>query len=179
MRIPRLFVSAVAMAAMLIASGFAAGASPAQAVTEVAAGPGACVPANPQSLHERDSGVQAVPAAAAPSSGWLTCPLGEHIFGHLRAPDAIVARADRSQVGFHAPPRDGLNYGPWSFDVAPDGSVWLVDEVNDRLLSWAPGQLDHPRYVPLPVEGPIDIAASAQGTIYVTATGGGRTTSTR
>ena len=61
--------------------------------------------------------------------------LGSHRFGHLHPPDAIVARADPEVVGFSSPPKgaDGVSYGPWSFDVAPDGSVWLLDEVNHQL----------------------------------------------
>ena len=83
-----------------------------------------------------------VQPAAATSCALLSVPLGTHRFGQLRAPDEIVAHADPHQVGFYQPPKgmDGVAYGPWSFDVAQDGSIWLLDEVNHRLLVWRPGR---------------------------------------
>ena len=96
-----------------------------------------------------------VQPAAATSSVPAPVALGIHRFGHLRPPDAIVARADPDQVGFSSPPKgaDGVSYGPWSFDVAQDGSVWLLDEVNHQLLVWQPGQPNRPaRAVPLPMD---------------------------
>jgi hypothetical protein len=101
-------------------------------------------------------------------------PLGSHQFGHLRAPDAIVAQAGPNQVGFYSPPKgaDGLSFGPWSFDVARDGSIWLLDEVNHRLLVWQSGQPDRPaRSVPLPpdpLERIADFAVAPDHTIYAT-----------
>ena len=72
-----------------------------------------------------------VQPAAATSSVPPPVALGTHRFGHLRPPDAIVARADPEVVGFSSPPKgaDGVSYGPWSFDVAQDGSIWLLDEL--------------------------------------------------
>jgi hypothetical protein len=101
-------------------------------------------------------------------------PLGTHRFGHLRTPDTIVAHADPDQVGFTRPPPgvDGVAYGPWSFDVAHDGSIWLLDEINHRLLTWRPGQPDHPaRSVRLPLdplERVADFAVAPDHTIYAT-----------
>ena len=116
----------------------------------------------------------AVQPAAATSSVPPPVALGIHRFGHLRPPDAIVARADPDQVGFSSPPKgaDGVSYGPWSFDVAQDGSVWLLDEVNHQLLVWQPGQPDRPaRSVPLPMD-PLERIANftvaADHTIYAT-----------
>jgi hypothetical protein len=88
----------------------------------------------------------AVQPAAATSSALLPVPLGTHRFGQLRAPDEIVAHADPHQVGFYQPPKgmDGVAYGPWSFDVAQDGSIWLLDEVSHRLLVWRPGRPGRP-----------------------------------
>jgi hypothetical protein len=67
----------------------------------------------------------AVQPATASSSVPGSVALGTHRFGHLRAPDSIVAHADPSAVGFYQPPKgqDGVAYGPWSFDVTRDGSV--------------------------------------------------------
>ena len=56
----------------------------------------------------------AVQPAAATSSVPPPVALGIHRFGHLRPPDAIVARANPDQVGFFSPPAgaDGVSYGP-------------------------------------------------------------------
>lgn len=116
----------------------------------------------------------AVQPAAATSSVPPPVALGIHRFGHLRPPDAIVARADPDEVGFSSPPEgaDGVSYGPWSFDVAQDGSVWLLDEVNHQLLVWQPGQPNQPaRAVPLPLD-PLERIANftvaPDHTIYAT-----------
>ena len=116
----------------------------------------------------------AVQPAAATTSVPPPVALGIHRFGHLRPPDAIVARADPDQVGFSSPPKgaDGVSYGPWSFDVAQDGSVWLLDEVNHQLLVWQAGQPNRPaRAVRLPLD-PLERIANftvaADHTIYAT-----------
>jgi hypothetical protein len=116
----------------------------------------------------------AVQPAAATSSVPPPVALGVHRFGHLRPPDAIVARAGPEVVGFSSPPEgaDGVSYGPWSFDVARDGSVWLLDEVNHQLLVWKAGQPDGPaRAVRLPLD-PLERIANftvaADHTIYAT-----------
>ena len=116
----------------------------------------------------------AVQPAAATSSVPPPVALGIHRFGHLRPPDAIVARADPEVVGFSSPPKgaDGVSYGPWSFDVAQDGSVWLLDEVNHQLLVWQAGQPNRPaRAVPLPMD-PLERIANftvaPDHTIYAT-----------
>jgi hypothetical protein len=111
---------------------------------------------------------------AAASSGPMPVDLGAHRFGHLRAPDTIVAHADADEVGFYQPPEgaDGVAFGPWSFDVAQDGSIWLLDEVNHRLLVWQAGRPDHPaRSVRLPqdpLERVADFAVAPDHSIYAT-----------
>src|SRR5437762_569523 len=96
--------------------------------------------------------------------------LGKHEFGRLAQPEAVVARAGADEVGFEDL-QEGPSNGPWSFDVAPDGSVWLLDQFNSRLLQWEQGRPDQPaRTVPLPkklVRIAVDIAAASDGTIYV------------
>ncbi|HZD72742.1 MAG TPA: hypothetical protein VE776_02430 [Actinomycetota bacterium] len=109
------------------------------------------------------------PSVAA-STVPLVVSLGTHTFGHLATPQAIVARASADQVGWESPPpgADGMSLGPWSFDVASDGSIWLLDEVNNGLLMWRPGRPDRPaRTVPLPFKAALDLALGADGTIYV------------
>jgi hypothetical protein len=110
--------------------------------------------------------------AAALSIALDKVPLGEHRFGDVRQPDRIVLKAGAGQVGWEQPPpgADGTHLGPWSFDVARDGSIWLMDEVNQRLLMWRPGQADGPaRTVALPddpLERVADFAIAADGGIY-------------
>jgi hypothetical protein len=116
----------------------------------------------------------ALQPAAAAAPGPLPVELGTHRFGHLRPPDSIVAHADPDAVGFYQPPegQDGVAYGPWSFDVAQDGSVWLLDEINHRLLAWRPGRPAHPaRSVRLPLdplERVADFAVAPDHSIYAT-----------
>jgi hypothetical protein len=116
----------------------------------------------------------AVQPAAATSSVPPPVALGAHRFGHLRAPDSIVAHADADEVGFSQPPEgaDGVAFGPWSFDVAQDGSIWLLDEVKHRLLVWPAGRPDHPaRSVRLPqdpLERVADFAVAPDHSIYAT-----------
>jgi hypothetical protein len=134
-------------------------------------------PAGTYPIHLRCGGAtlgSATLLVRATTPGLSVVSLGGHRFGHLRAPDAIVARAGPHEVGFWAPPdgQDGATFGPWSFDVAQDGSIWLLDKVNQQLLVWQPGQPDHPaRKVPLPLdplERVADFAVAPDHTIYAT-----------
>lgn len=112
----------------------------------------------------------ALPSAAA-TTGWTDVSLGTHRFGHLTTPDAIVARVGADGVGWDNPPEGSAN-GPWSFDVAADGSVFLLDNNNNRLLVWDPGEPKAPsRTVALPtneIRGAADLAVGSNGTIYLT-----------
>jgi hypothetical protein len=115
-----------------------------------------------------------VPArgALAPQRVWVVDPaavsLGTHRFGRLRAPDAIVARASAAQAGFSCCADPPGGDGPSSFDVAGDGSIWVLDRLSHRLLVWAPG---HPakaaRTVRLPRNLSLaDFALGRDGTIF-------------
>lgn len=109
--------------------------------------------------------------AVASRADLLVVPLGTHRFGHLALPDAIVAQAGPDEVGWESPPpgADGVSFGPWSFDIARDGSTWLLDEVNHRLLVWRPGLPNQvAKTVPLPFKAAVDLAVSSSGTVYVT-----------
>jgi hypothetical protein len=125
------------------------------------------------------------PAGATPIK-WLAVQLGVHQFGRLGTPDGLVARAGPKGVGFECgkpsactSSKDGspeggcgcidvLAQGPTSFDVARNGSVWLFDGVNHRLLVWQRGNLRPERSVRLPADvGTSDFALGADGTIYV------------
>ena len=109
-----------------------------------------------------------IPTANA--AGPTIVDLGTHGFGHLTRPDAIVARVGADGVAFEDP-GEGPGQGPWSFDIAADGSIWLLDELNFRLLAWDPGKPESPaRAVPLPraeIGIAADLALGADGTIYL------------
>ena len=91
--------------------------------------------------------------------------LGTHVFGHPQTPEAVVARAGPTQVGFG---RDGLVYGPSAFEIATDRSVWLYDRVNRRVLAWASGRPNVvARTVMLPLFGGGDFAVGPAGSIYL------------
>ena len=126
--------------------------------------------------------VVAASAASAAPITWLPVPLGNHTFGRLRAPDAVVASAGRDAIGFECgkpsacgdqPPGGGgcgcidvLPQGPTALDIAPDGSLWVVDGVRHRLLAWRHGRLV--RTVALPRDvGDSDLVAGRNGTLYV------------
>jgi hypothetical protein len=110
-------------------------------------------------------------AAASPIK-WVSVPLGTHQFGHLRSPDAVVARAGLSEVGFK---KDGHGCGcmdgpggPVLFDVARNGSIWLFDVLNHRLLVWRSGQPAHPvRTIKLKGLDVRDFALGRDGTVYL------------
>ncbi|TMM26639.1 MAG: hypothetical protein E6F94_05365 [Actinobacteria bacterium] len=113
-------------------------------------------------------------AAASPIK-WVSVPLGTHQFGHLRSPDGIVAQAGPNEVGFKKGGTgcgcmDGPG-GPVSFDVARNGSIWLFDVLNHRLLVWRSGAPAHPaRTVRLGSNLDVrDFALGRDGTIYLNA----------
>jgi len=56
------------------------------------------------------------------------------------------------------------------FDIAPNGSIWLFDVLNHRLLMWQRGKPAHPaRSLPLPKLDVRDFALGRNGTIYLNA----------
>ncbi|HXZ56699.1 MAG TPA: hypothetical protein VEG40_03850 [Gaiellaceae bacterium] len=122
-------------------------------------------------IHDRKSGRSVRVPAGLESVRVLTgaqvIKLGTHRFGNLRAPEAIVASAGPTDVGIGI---EGKVNGPWSFQIAPDRSVWLVDTYNWRLLVWPPGQPNaHPRAVSLAsLPGLLgDFALGPGGSLYV------------
>ena len=98
--------------------------------------------------------------------------LGTHQFGETKAPEAVVARASADQVGMEPPNPDELlpGFGPQTFLVGKDGSIWLDDNLQKRLLVWNAGQPDSiARTVNLPFFAyDNDIALGPGGSIYVT-----------
>ena len=120
-----------------------------------------------------------VPAGGAekPQRVWivdrfLAVSLGAHRFGHLRTPDAIVARVGSpTSVGLTCCADPPGGDGPSSFDIAPNGSIWVLDRLKHRLLVWRAGQPARPvRSVTLPRNLDIsDFALGQNGTIFIRA----------
>jgi hypothetical protein len=127
-------------------------------------------------IRDPQSGRSAtLPSAGArsPASAWIldravVVRLGTHSFGHTRAADAVVARAGAGSVGFEN--NENYQFGPQTFLVGRDGSVWLHDGLNQRLLVWPAGHPDAaPHVVQLPFfAGDNDIALGPAGSVYVT-----------
>ena len=110
-------------------------------------------------------------AAGAATIKWVSVDLGTHRFGRLQAPNAIVAQAGPTEVGFKK--TDGCGcldgpQGPTLFDVAPNGSVWLLDVLDHRLLTWARGRAARPsRTIELKGLDVRNFAVGRNGTIYL------------
>jgi hypothetical protein len=118
----------------------------------------------------------ALPAGAADApqhawslGGWTTVDLGAHRFGDASPPSSILAEfawgKGPRKLGLDSG-REQSRIGPSAFDIAPDGSAVVLDQVNRRLVvasqSAAPTEL--------PIEfggGEGDLAVGDDGTIYV------------
>jgi hypothetical protein len=99
--------------------------------------------------------------------------LGRHHWGHTRSGGTIVARTSADRVGWQIPPPGcgcGPSFGPETFLVGRNGSIWLDDDLNNRLLGWHAGRPDAiVRTVPLPDRSADhDVALGPNGSFYVT-----------
>jgi hypothetical protein len=116
------------------------------------------------------AGIALGTAAASPIK-WVPVQLGTHKFDRLRAPDAVVARAGPNEVAFNKRGACGCldgPQGPMLFDVAPNGSIWLFDVLNHRLLVWQRGRPVRPaRTLTLPKLDVRDFAVGRDGTVYL------------
>jgi hypothetical protein len=97
--------------------------------------------------------------------------LGVHRFGGITAPDAVVARVGPKEVGLTCCADPPGGDGPSSLDVGRDGSTWVLDRLNHRLLVWNAGAPSAPaRSVALPTQLAVsDFALGRDGTIYARA----------
>jgi hypothetical protein len=109
--------------------------------------------------------------AHAPTSAWILSSvrlvnLGVHRFGHDRSPDATVARVAATDVAWQS---EGDPFGPQTFLVDRDGTIYLDDGLNDRLLVFRKGAPDTvARTIPLPSgSADSDVALGPNGSIYV------------
>jgi hypothetical protein len=130
-------------------------------------------------LHDPVSGRSAtVPAGGArhPQRVWVldrfqTVALGSHVFGRLSTPDAVVARTGPNGVGLACCADPPGGDGPSSFDIARNGSIWVLDRLNHRLLVWQAGGAARPeRSVSLPPALSVtDFVLGRDGAIYLRA----------
>jgi hypothetical protein len=86
------------------------------------------------------AGGSAAPQRSVPLRDAAEVALGPHVFGRGRAPDERVVEAvwgsEVGEVGLAG--SRGLGFvGPSSFDVAGDGSVAVLDQVNGRVQNWS------------------------------------------
>jgi hypothetical protein len=93
--------------------------------------------------------------------------LGLHRFGRVRAAGAVVAQIGGDQVAWQT---EGDPFGPQTFLVGRDHSIWLDDSLNNRLFVFRPGAPKAvARSVPLPDRsGDSDVALGPAGSVYVT-----------
>ncbi len=122
-----------------------------------------------------------VPAGAADApqhvwslEGWTTVDLGAHRFGETEPPPSILAELSwgkgRRMLGLDSG-REQSRIGPSAFDIAPDGSAVVLDQVNRRLLVTRTNA--GPRELPIEFAGGEgDLAVGDDGTIYVLEVGG-------
>jgi hypothetical protein len=114
------------------------------------------------------SGGAAAPQRSVPLREPLEVDLGAHEFGRIREPDARVVEARWGdavgQAGLSGSRELGF-VGPSSFDVSPDGSVTVLDQVNGRVQRWVDG---HSTATPLAVSGGLaDVAVEPDGSVDV------------
>jgi hypothetical protein len=110
------------------------------------------------------------PHRSVPMGRAVDVPLGRHEFGKIRPADDRVLEsrwgAGTGEIGLEA----GTNVTPTggsSFDIGADGAVSVLDEVNRRVLRWAPGAAS-PAAIPVTVDGTIaDLSVAADGSMYV------------
>lgn len=113
--------------------------------------------------------------SAAPLHVWVTedevrVDLGLHEFGRVREPDRSRVRAPwgggDGEVGLLRG-KELVRIGPSAFDIAPDGSVVVLDQINDRLAVYAAAG-GGPRYVSVPFGGAEgDLAVADDGVMHV------------
>jgi hypothetical protein len=118
------------------------------------------------------AGAGAAPHHVWPLRTWTTVALDEPFRG-TRRPDSVAARFAWGK-GEHAlgldSGREQSRIGPSAFDVAPDGSIVLLDQVNRQLVVMRGEKRSE-----LPIAfagGEGDLAVAPDGTIYVLDAGG-------
>jgi hypothetical protein len=118
--------------------------------------------------------------AEAPHRVWVmtnrvTVDLRSHRFGHTRTPEATVVRAGwgsgRADAGLNAG-AEQARMGPGAFDVASDGSVVMLDQVNGRVTTFAPDGSVRRQVAVLFTGGMGDLALAPDGRMVIVEDGG-------
>jgi hypothetical protein len=127
-------------------------------------------------LDNGRGGTATLPEAAAeapehvwPLQSWTTVDLGSQRFGETSSPSSVVSEltwGKGSQALGLDTGQEQSRIGPSAFDVAPDGSVVVLDQVNHRISILRAGAT--PTQVPIDFAGGEgDLAVGGDGTIYV------------
>ncbi|MFO7571861.1 MAG: hypothetical protein R6W48_04580 [Gaiellaceae bacterium] len=115
------------------------------------------------------------PQRSLPLGKSVDVDLGTHRFGSARDARARIADARWGAGPLDAGLEQGKSLPPIgasSFDVASDGSVYVLDEAKRRALRWSRGAAS-PTAIPLEIDGTIaDLAVSDTGHLYVLETSG-------
>lgn len=116
------------------------------------------------------AGGAAAPHVSRPLPDSVTVDLGRHMFGSNRPEVSRVAFASWGDRAGQAGLEHGRNVGPIgasAFDVDASGSVFLLDQVNRRVLRWDEGSKIAAN-VPVSVNGTLaDMSVADDGSIYV------------
>jgi hypothetical protein len=104
--------------------------------------------------------VAGLPERAFPAVDW----------SGVRAPDGVAVSmrygSDDGQVGIELPKGDGEIAGHGSFDVGPDGSIYVDDWVNGRVQVFSrSGRFE--RALRSPVDEPADLAVAGDGSMVL------------
>jgi hypothetical protein len=153
--------------------------------------PGALVPAD-GFAYWLEFGIQGGYAVRFPDSGPATpfrvvttaglrevpWPGGSVDLAAPRTSDSVVTRLgygdETSQVGRIGGVGDEQPLGPSSFDIGPDGAIFVADWIHTRVMVLsARGQFR--RALPLPTRRPVDVAIGEKGEVAVTTLGLGAT----
>jgi hypothetical protein len=109
------------------------------------------------------------PQESYPLRNPVTIDLGAHVFGSTKHASARVVAAHwgtgSTEVGLSGG-KSSARIGPSGFDVSPDGTVTLLDEINHRVQRWRGGTVagSFPADVPAAAD---DLAAAPDGSVYV------------
>lgn len=119
-------------------------------------------------------GAADAPQHAWSLGGWTAVDLGSTRFEGTSPPSSILAQFSwgkgAEMLGLDSG-REQARIGPSAFDIAPDGSVVVLDQVNHRLVVARRGVA--PRQLPIDFQGGEgDLAVGSDGAIHVLDAGG-------
>lgn len=104
------------------------------------------------------------------TAGLPTRSLAPFAWDDLREPDGLALRlpygSRDGQVGRAGGRPEEPREGPSSFDVRPDGSIYVADWVNDRIQVFGPRGTFRTSY-PAPHHLPMDLAVATSGRVFL------------